>query len=260
MRQDQTPTDESHPEEDLPSQGRFRSQFHKEWVWFDGFLRASLLNCFKWGIHLCIVLAGFYGFVWWMARDRVYHDVKDVPVRYAAVVLGCVKKVGGYDNTFFKTRIEAAKKLYDEEKVQYIIVSGDNSHNGYDEPTDMKAALVAKGVPATKIYCDYAGFRTLDSVLRARKVFGQPDFIVVSQHFHNERAVYIARRYGMDDVIGYDAADAEAGWMIKMYARELLSRVMAVLDVEILQTKPKFLGKKIEISEKTPPVDAQPVK
>ena len=120
--------------------------------------------------------------------------------------------------------------------------------------------LIEKGVPANRIYCDYAGFRTLDSVLRARKVFGQPDFIVVSQHFHNERAVYIARRYGMDDVVAYDAADAETGWMVKMYARELLSRVMAVLDVEILQTKPKFLGKRIEIGEKTPPVDAQPVK
>ena len=236
------------------------SRLQKEWIWFDGFLKASLVNCIKWSLHLSVVLGGFYIFVWWMARDHVYHNVNDVPVRYAAVVLGCVKKVGGYPNTFFTKRIEAAKKLYDEGKVQYLIVSGDNSHNGYDEPTDMKAALIEKGVPANRIYCDYAGFRTLDSILRARKVFGQPDFIVVSQHFHNERAVYIARRYGMDDVVAYDAADAETGWMVKMYARELLSRVMAVLDVEILQTKPKFLGKRIEIGEKTPPVDAQPVK
>ena len=239
---------------------RLQERLRAEWLWFDGFLRRSLLTCVKWSLHLCIVLLAIYFFVWWMARDRVYDNVKDVPSRYAAVVLGCVKTTGGYPNIFFTKRITAAKKLYDEGKVQYLIVSGDNSHNGYDEPTDMKEALVAKGVPANRIYCDYAGFRTLDSVVRARKVFGQPDFIIVSQHFHNERALYIARRFGMNDVIAFDAGEAGTESMIKMHFRELFSRIMAVLDVEILQTMPKFLGKKIEIGEKTPPVDAQPIK
>jgi SanA protein len=234
--------------------------FHREWLWFDGFLRQCFFFVLKWSLHAAVLLGGIYFFVWFMAKDSIYHDIKDVPVRYAAVVMGCVKKVGKYENKFFNTRIDAAKKLYDEGKVQYLIVSGDNSHDGYDEPTDMKAALVAKGVPANRIYCDYAGFRTLDSVVRARKIFGQPDFIIVSQHFHNERALYLAHRFGMGDVVAFDAADAEAGWMLKMYGRELLARAGAILDVEILGTKPKFLGTKIVMSEKTPPVDAQPIK
>ena len=143
--------------------------------------------------------------------------------------------------------------------MQYIIVSGDNSRSGYDEPSEMKAALIAKGVPATRIYCDYAGFRTLDSVVRAQKVFGQREFIIISQKYHNERALYIAQRHGMRDCVAYNAADASAEKMFKQYLRELVARVMAVLDVEFFGTEPKKLGEKISIGEKTPPVDANPL-
>src|SRR6202034_2604013 len=108
---------------------------------------------------------------------------------------------GGGPNPFFVHRIAAAAALYRSGKVQYLIVSGNQARGGrakggYDEPSDMRDALIASGVPAKRIYRDYAGFRTLDSVLRAKSVFGQDRVIVVSQHFHLARALFLAARHG----------------------------------------------------------------
>lgn len=224
----------------------------------DQMLRRWLQRGIMISLHLSLVVAALYFLVTWMAHGACYDKIEDVPERYAGLVLGCVKKVGAYDNEFFKTRVDAAAKLYQAGKVQYLIVSGDNHNHGYDEPTDLKAALVAQGVPASKIYCDYAGLRTLDSILRARLVFRQEDCIVISQHFHNERAVYIARRQGMGDVIGFNAANPHIESMATMYFREIFARIRAVIDVEFLHTQPKFLGTRVFMGEKTPPIDAAP--
>lgn len=210
-------------------------------------------------LHAVVILAGFYAIVWWGSGGACYSNVEKIPPRLVGLVLGCVRKVGTYENLFFRNRVEAATALYRAGKVQYLIASGDNSNHGYDEPSDLKAALVAKGVPANRIYCDYAGFRTLDSVIRAKKVFGQDDFTVVSQRYHNERALYVARRSGMPDAVAFDAADVPGEWMIKPYIREAFARLKAVLDVEFLGTAPKFLGKRVAIGPRTPPVDAVPV-
>jgi len=210
------------------------------------------------GANLALVAGAFYFVVWWVAHDRCYSSVDDVPPRNIGVVLGCVKKVGHYDNAFFNTRVAAAAKLYHAGKVQFLLVSGDNHRNGYDEPTDMKEALIKKGVPADRIYCDYAGFRTFDSVIRAHSIFGQEDCTIVSQRFHNERALFIARRSGMNEAVAFNADDINSESMAKMYLREIPARIMAVLDVEFLGTKPKFLGHPVSIGLKTPPVDAQP--
>ena len=208
---------------------------------------------------LVLVVAACYIFVWRSAHDRCYTNINDVPQRKLGVVLGCAKKVGRYNNTFFTTRVDAAAQLYHAGKVQFLLVSGDNHRNGYDEPTDMKEALIKKRVPADHIYCDYAGLRTLDSIIRTQRVFDQNDFIIISQRFHNERALYIARRSGIRDAIAFDADDLNGDWMFKMYLREIPARIKAVLDVEILRTKPKFLGEKVLIGPNTPPVDAQPI-
>jgi len=112
----------------------------------------------------------------------------------------------------------------------------------------MKAALIASGVPEGKIYCDYAGFRTLDSIVRAREVFGQSKIMVVSQRFHNERALYLAGSQNVD-AIGFNAADAELSrpTAIKNEIREILARVKAVLDTNVLRTQPKFLGTPVQV-------------
>lgn len=238
---------------------RFKRQALVETAFLWSFLKKWSLRGLFIALHVALIFGGGYAVVWWTARGACYSNVNRVPVRLVGLVLGCVKKVGDHDNEFFKTRVDAAAKLFSAGKVQYLLVTGDNSVNGYDEPTDLKAALVERGVPPDRIYCDYAGFRTLDSVVRAKKVFGQDDITIISQRFHNERAVYLAKRRGMPDAVAFNAVDPAMKFTSKMYLREVFARFKAVLDVEFLRTEPRFLGRHISIGPKDPPVDAQPV-
>ena len=125
------------------------------------------------------------------------------------------------------------------------MVSGDNGKNNYDEPTDFKNELIKKGIPEDKIFLDYAGFRTLDSVVRAKEVFGQFSLTIVSQKFHNERAIYHAEKHGIS-AVGFNAKDLSRRYRHKTRLREYFARTKAVLDV-MFRVKPKFLGAKIEI-------------
>ncbi len=171
--------------------------------------------------------------------------LKPAPV---AVVLGCAEVLAnGRPNRFFRHRMEAAAALYHSGRVKGLVVSGDNSRWDYDEPGAMRDALVAAGVPRQRIWCDYAGLRTLDSVVRAWKIFGQQDFIVVSQRFHNERAVFLGRRLGLR-VHGYNAADVPLASAAFTHLRESLARVKAVLDVTLLGTQPRHGGPPVEVS------------
>jgi SanA protein len=181
------------------------------------------------------------------AKNKTYSDVAVVPFRRVGLVLGCPKRVlGGYSNPFFENRIAAAAELYHSGKVEYLIVSGDNHLHNYDEPTDMKNALVEKGVPANCIYLDYAGLRTLDSVVRVKEIFGQDRVTIVSQHFHNERAIFLAEHHGID-AIGFDAADVSPEYAFKTLTREQFAKVKAVLDIYLLREQPHFLGPKIAV-------------
>ena len=183
------------------------------------------------------------------AAGRLYDSVKEVPGKRVALLLGCVKTLGNrWDNPFFTARIQATAVLYRAGKIKAVIVSGDNHRQGYDEPTDMKQALIEAGVPEGKIICDYAGFRTLDSVARAKRVFGQTQVLIISQRFHNERALYLAKCYGLD-AIAFDAADVKLGWALKTYVREVFARVKAVLDMHLLHTQPKFYGPPVVLPE-----------
>lgn len=151
----------------------------------------------------------------------------------------------GAKNDFFFNRIDAAVELYKSGKIKNFIISGDNSKTDYNEPTDMKDELVKNGIPDSLIYLDYAGFRTLDAVVRARDIFGQNSFIVISQKFHNERAVYLARKFGID-VFGYNAKEVQAYKGFKTKLREFFARDKTFLDL-FFGVKPKFLGEKIII-------------
>jgi len=207
-------------------------------------------------IHILLVAAGAYFFVYFFSHKQCFSSLESVPNRKCGLVLGTAPKVGIRDNLYFTTRMEAASALYKEGKIHFLVVSGDNARAGYNEPAEMKKALIRAGVPAEKIYCDYAGFRTLDSVVRAGKVFGQEEFTIISQRFHNERAVYLARRHGMLDVVAYDAEMPKVASRWKLYLREVGARIMAILDVEMFKTEPRFLGPEVRISESAPPVDA----
>ena len=167
----------------------------------------------------------------------------EAPKRRAAVVMGCAEKLrNGRGNLFFSARIKTAAKLWQAGRVEALIVSGDNHVKGYDEPSDMKSALVAAGVPEDRIVCDYAGFRTLDSVIRAKTIFGLDSFLVVSQDFHVRRAVFLGRCRGLD-VHGVAAPLPAVGHRIRTRnaLREALARTVAVLDILVFR-RPRFAG------------------
>jgi SanA protein len=163
-----------------------------------------------------------------------------------ALVLGTGRNLGnGRINLYYQYRLEAAEALYKSGKVKYLLLSGDNGSIYYNEPMTMKRDLVARGIPAERIYLDYAGFRTLDSVVRCRAVFGQQRFLIVSQGFHTARAVHIARHLGMDA----ESFDAQPVAMSpRMWLREKLARFKMTLDL-LWGTQPKFLGPPVRIGQ-----------
>ena len=198
-------------------------------------LGALTILC-AWGLVVyCNNMIGSYG-------KNCYDDVEKIPSREAALLLGVAKITpAGKPNAFFKGRIEAAAKLYHSGKIVHIIISGDNSRKDYNEPQDMKEALIKCGVPETAMTLDYAGFRTLDSVVRAKNVFGKNKILVITQIGHAERAVYIARKQGIDATAFYAAEPVHLQWLVKRNRkREKFARIAAWLDVNILDSKPKF--------------------
>jgi SanA protein len=179
------------------------------------------------------------------AKDKIFSSVESVPQSDVGLVLGTGKLTQhGNPNLHFNQRIGAAANLYFAGKVRALLVSGDNHIAGYDEPTDMRDALVAAGVPADKIICDYAGFRTLDSVVRAKIVFGLSRLTIITEEFHCPRAVWIAQRHGLD-AVAFAAPDVQSRrWTWRVKAREQLARVACALDLYVLHRGPKFSGPK----------------
>lgn len=198
-------------------------------------------------------------FVWWCdhrvrhsAQGLTFNTVADVPYNKVALVLGTANRIGtGEPNPYFEHRIEAAAALYHAGKVEHLLLSGDNGTWGYNEPADMRAALIAAGVDSTRITLDYAGFRTFDSVVRAQKVFGQKRFTVVSQRFHNERAIHIGRRLGVD-VVGLNAKEVVGRLAVRTKWREKAARVNLIYE-EIFGAEPHFLGEPVTIGEQPAP-------
>lgn len=185
-----------------------------------------------WADHVCRAAAA----------GRIFRSVEEVPPKDVALVLGTGKLTArGFPNLHFTQRIEAAAALYRAGKVRHLLVSGDNHIQGYDEPSDMRDALAAAGVPTNAITCDYAGFRTLDSVVRAQSVFGLTRFTIVSEEFHCPRALWIARRNGLA-AVAFAAPDLGARWSARVKAREALARVLCGLDLYVFGTRPKFPG------------------
>ena len=192
------------------------------------------------------------------ARGRTYSEVSQIPYRRVGMVLGCPKRLtGGWSNPFFEYRIAAAAELYQRQKVDYLVVSGDNHVQGYDEPSDMRDALVEKGVPAERIYLDYAGFRTLDSVVRLKEIFGQQRVTIVSQKFHNQRAIFLAAHHGID-AIGFNARDVPMRYALKTALREQFAKTKAVLDIYLFRTQPHFFGPKVVIANRKIVLDDKP--
>jgi SanA protein len=184
--------------------------------------------------------------VYYESKDFITDDIRKLPKYKVCLLLGTSRLLKkGQLNEYFFNRINACVELYVSGKVEFVLISGDNGRETYNEPEDMKLELIARGIPEKCIFLDYAGFDTYDSVIRANKIFGQKEFIVVSQKFHNQRAVYIARRFGIK-AYGYNAEDVQKMSGFKTKLREYFACTKAYFEVK-LNVDPKFLGETIEI-------------
>lgn len=208
----------------------------------------AIRHIIKYGmLTLLLVIFVAHSLVIRAAEGRVHRDPADLPPVRVALVLGTSQYTrSGRPNRFFEGRMNAAAELYRRGVVRVLLVSGDNSHPSYNEPAAMTAALVDRGIPADAIVQDYAGFRTLDSVVRTREVFGEESFVIVSQEFHVERALFLATANGIE-AWGYPAPDAEGMAHVSVRLREYAARVQAVLDAYVLGTRPRFLGERVPI-------------
>ena len=202
------------------------------------------------GIVVIIIFAlliGCYCLVSCNADGRLYNDAMSAPQVEVGLLLGTTPqtRIGRRTNQFFKYRIDAAETLYKAGKIKNILISGDeNSLDGINEMKCMRDSLVARGVPKNVFLLDGKGYRTFDAVVRATKVYGLHSYIVISQKFHNERALYLTEHLGLDvhDLSGFNAKDATSNMAIMTYLREYLARVKVFIDI-ITNKQPRSMDK-----------------
>jgi len=208
------------------------------------------------GLILFTLLGAGIAFVIWTnvaavlaGAGKLFNDPERLPEDGVMLVFGCDDRIDGRENLYFRYRIDAAAEVWKAGKARCVIVSGDNRTKYYNEPERMRRALIDKGVPADKIICDYAGLRTLDSVVRAKEIFGVEEVVFISQQFQNERAAYLAKANSFESYTGYNARDVEGKGGLKTRLREVGARVKMWLDVKVLGTRPKHLGEKVPLPE-----------
>lgn len=180
------------------------------------------------------------------SKDKIYNSISDVPTNRVGLLLGTGKYLAsGSINPYYQYRIDATVALMEAGKIKYLVISGDNGRKEYNEPETMRADLMAAGIDSTRIWLDYAGFRTFDSIVRLKKIFSQDSVTIISQKFHNQRALFIAGKEGIT-AVGFNAKDVSkrAGFKVKM--REKLARVKVFTDY-LFGQKPKYLGPKVQI-------------
>jgi SanA protein len=177
------------------------------------------------------------------SRGRLYSDIDSIPFNHVGLLLGTSPYMrDGSPNAFFVSRIDAAAELYRRGRIGVILASGDNRYRTYNEPARMREALLERGIPENRIIVDAAGYRTLDSVVRAGSVFGWNRFTIISQEFHNYRALFVAREWNLDP-IAFNAEDVGGYTGLRQSLREHLARTLAVLDVYLLGTTPREMSR-----------------
>lgn len=183
----------------------------------------------------------------WVVRSTssgIFSNYSEIPSNPVGLVLGTSsRRTDGSPNPFFHNRMAAAAQLYRLGKIGHIIVSGDNRSRFYNEPLEMKNAFVKLGVPETAITLDYAGLRTLDSVVRSKEIFGQDHITIITQPFHSYRALFISRFYHIE-AVALVAEEPDDEPAVSVYVREYFARAKAVLDLYVLKTGPRHLGQK----------------
>ena len=215
-----------------------------------GFLRRWLRRLARVVLVLVVLVCGVVAYAnftaVWASRGRLFTEVSELPASKVGLVFGTTDRVNGRENLYFRYRIDAAVRVWRAGKLETLIVSGDNRSRYYNEPEKMKQALIERGIPEERIVCDFAGLRTLDSVVRAKEIFGADSMLFISQRFQNERAIYLAKANGIQ-AHGFNARDVETQAGLKTRIREVGARVKMWLDVNFLNTRPSHLGEKVEL-------------
>ncbi|WP_294902812.1 outer membrane permeability protein SanA [Tatumella sp. UBA2305] len=192
-----------------------------------------------------ITALGLDRWISWKTAPYIYENISDLPHREVGVVLGTSKYYrGGEPNQYYLYRIQGALNAYNSGKVNYLLLSGDNALQSYNEPRTMRKDLIKEGVDPSDIVLDYAGFRTLDSIIRTRKVFDTNDFIIITQRFHCERALFIAMHQGIQ---AQCYAVPSPKNMLGIRIREVGARLAALADLYIFRSEPRFLGPLVPI-------------
>lgn len=196
-------------------------------------------------VLMLIVAIGLDRWISWKTKDYIYDEVQALPHRQVGVVLGTAKYYRtGVINQYYLYRIQGAINAYNSGKVKYLLLSGDNALQSYNEPMTMRRDLMAAGIPSSDIVLDYAGFRTLDSIVRTRKVFDTNDFLIITQRFHCERALFIALHMGIQAQCFAVPSPKD---ILTVRVREIFARLGALNDLYILNRQPRFLGPLIPI-------------
>ena len=212
--------------------------------------RFALTAC---GAVLLVLLAA-NAWVVTATRNLIIDDMARLGVHDVGVVLGTSPYTRyGNQNLLFTHRMMAAAELYAAGRVRHLLVSGANPDKTYNEPRKMYQALRRLGVPDAALTLDFAGFRTLDSIVRARRIFGLESFVVISQRYHDYRALFIAHYNGVR-AVAYTRPQEDRRQPLRAEAREYLARFKAVVDLFLLSKRPRFLGpeRPIEIEPVAP--------
>lgn len=198
---------------------------------------------------ICLIVAMIVAADYFVDRTTdklIFDNIDDIPHNKVGIVLGTSKYLkSGSPNRYFTNRVLATAELYQRGKIDCIVISGDNSRKDYNEPLDMKNDLIQHGIPENKIYLDYAGLRTYDSMIRIHKIFGQKSFTIISQEFHNRRAIFIAKQKSLE-AVGYNAQDVDMYNGFKTKVRERFARIKLFIDLAI-DAQPKHLGEPIKV-------------
>lgn len=222
-----------------------KSRARPAWrVWWRRFLRAATAAALT-GTAL-VIYANVTAV--WASRGRIFADAAKVPATKVGLVFGTTDRINGRENLYFRYRIDAAEHLWKLGKVETLLLSGSRSSRYYDEPEKMKRALIERGIPENRIACDDQGIRTLNSVVNAKEIFGADPVLFISQRFQNERALYLARAYGIE-AYAFNARDVETHEGLKTKLREVGARVKMWLDVNFLDTRPKYPGDKVKLPD-----------
>lgn len=225
-------------------------------MWNNFFLLLNKLFTWKrffFGIIACLLLVllifiAINMVVYHSARESLFANLNDIPQKQGALVLGARVYPSGQLSAILEDRVRAGLELYQADKVDKILVSGDHGTMEYDEVNAMKDYLLAQGIPAEDIFLDHAGFDTYDSIFRARDVFQAQSVVIVSQEYHLSRALYIAQNLELD-AVGFSADSREYGIRHRRQAaiREPLARIKAFWDITF-HVQPTYLGKPIPLS------------